>query len=145
MPFSVTSAVNLPVAIAFTASATVYQGIRTVDNSTSQVAWKVSLSLHSHEHGSYCSPLSPLPRKVEEDASNGTPDPCSHFTKIVDGTGSPYGQDFYVDGSNGPFRLFNCGIEDPVSERAGEFNAVCKFEPRTINCPNFRIQRNWFC
>ncbi|KAK8116235.1 hypothetical protein PG984_012737 [Apiospora sp. TS-2023a] len=116
MPFSVRSTATFLVTTASMASATVYQGIRTgVDGSTSQVAW-----------------------------TNGTPDPCSLFTKIVDGTGSPCGQDFFVDGGNGPFRLFNCGVGDPVLERAGEFNAVCKYEPTTIKCAN-HIQQNWSC
>ncbi|KAK6851136.1 hypothetical protein PG987_000770 [Apiospora arundinis] len=107
----------LIVAAASMASATVYQGLRTgVDGSTSQVAW-----------------------------TNGTPDPCSGFSTIVQGGGAPCWRDFYVDGNNGPFRLQNCGTGNPVLDRNGAFNAGCTYKPRTFKCSNSKIEQKWQC
>ncbi|KAK4234127.1 hypothetical protein C8A03DRAFT_38112 [Achaetomium macrosporum] len=86
--------------LASTDSATVFQGVRTgTDGSYSQAFW-----------------------------TNCTPDTCSGFTRIVDGTNHPYGRDFFVDGNSGPFRFEGCGGSGLTLFQIGQFNCDCGFE-----------------
>ncbi|KAK4124107.1 hypothetical protein N657DRAFT_594641 [Parathielavia appendiculata] len=118
MKFSATSIAAMVATLASTGLATVFTGTRTgIDGSQAAVAW-----------------------------TNGTPDLCSGFGKIVDGTGNPCGRDFFVDGSNGPFRLEGCGGAGLTLFRSGQFNANCRFQQRTFNCPGgARIRQDWVC
>ncbi|GIJ82249.1 hypothetical protein Asppvi_000755 [Aspergillus pseudoviridinutans] len=116
MQFSVLSIAALLAATSV--NATVYLGLRTnYDGHKSQVAW-----------------------------TNGTPEPCSGFTTIVDSDSNPCGRNFYVDGNNGPFRFEGCGGNGLTLFRNGQFNSNCKFESRTINCNGgAKIAQGWSC
>ncbi|KAI1130701.1 hypothetical protein F5Y10DRAFT_235011 [Nemania abortiva] len=105
-------------ALASLANATVFVGIRTrTDGAQSQVAW-----------------------------TNGTPDPCSGFSPIVNSNSNPCGRDFFVDGDNGPFRLEGCGGNGLTLFRTGQFNSNCKYDKQTINCDGgATIEQDWNC
>lgn len=78
--------------------------------------------------------------------TNGTPEPCSGFSTIVDSDSNPCGRNFYVDGNNGPFRFEGCGGNGLTLFRNGQFNSNCKFQSRTINCNGgAKIAQAWVC
>ncbi|KAL0941971.1 uncharacterized protein CTRU02_204734 [Colletotrichum truncatum] len=118
MMLSAASLVTVLVALTSSASATVFTGTRTAtDGSKSNVAW-----------------------------TNGTPDICSGYGTIQQGTGNPCGINFWVDGGNGPFTLSGCGGNGLTLFRNGQFNSNCKSEKRTINCSGgVKIAQNWAC
>ncbi|KAK5661850.1 hypothetical protein OQA88_9954 [Cercophora sp. LCS_1] len=81
--------------------------------------------------------------------TNGTPDPCSGFTTIVNSNSNPCGIDFFVDGNNGPFTFENCGDNNFHLERNHQFNSNCVFQSNNkINCPGnivIGVSGTWKC
>ncbi|KAI0118446.1 hypothetical protein GGR51DRAFT_499649 [Nemania sp. FL0031] len=111
-------AISWIAALAASADATVYLGLRTgIDGSQASVAW-----------------------------TNGTPDLCSGYSVIVDANTNPCDHEFYVDGNNGPYQLKGCGGNGLTLFSNGQFNSNCKYEDRTVNCNGgASIKQDWAC